>query len=50
MTVARPSKEQIQLPNELAAFGVVNIRIKFKAQRVKYISSDGGGAQLKRFS
>ena len=32
------SKEQIQLPKELGGLGVVNVRLKVKAQRIKYIS------------
>ena len=32
------SKEQIQLPKELGGLGVVNVRLKIKAQRIKFIS------------
>ena len=41
------TKEQIQLPNELGGLGVVNVRLKIKAQRIKFISRllrfEGGG-------
>ena len=32
------SKEQIQLPKELGGLGVVNVRLKIKAQRIKFIN------------
>ena len=32
------SKEQIQLPKELGGLGVVNVRLKIKAQIIKFIS------------
>ena len=32
------SKEQIQLPKELGGLGVVNVRLKIKEQRIKFIS------------
>ena len=32
------SKEHIQLPKELGGLGVVNVRLKIKAQRIKFIS------------
>ena len=32
------SKEQIQLPKDLGGLGVVNVRLKIKAQRIKFIS------------
>ena len=31
------SKEQLQLPKELGGMGVVNVRLKIKAQRIKFI-------------
>ena len=41
------SREQLQLPKELGGLGVVNVRLKIKAQRVKFItrllSRDGDG-------
>ena len=41
------SREQLQLPKELGGLGVVNVRLKIKAQRVKFItrllSGDGDG-------
>ena len=42
------SKEQLQLPKELGGMGVVNVRSKIKAQRIKFITrllnSEGEGA------
>ena len=32
------SKEQIQLPKEFVGLGVVNFRLKIKAQRIKFLS------------
>ena len=32
------SREQLQLPKELGGLGVVNVRLKIKAQRVKFIT------------
>ena len=32
------SKEQLQLPKELGGMGVVNVRLKIKAQRIKFIT------------
>ena len=41
------SREQLQLPKELGGLGVVNVRLKIKPQRVKFItrilSGDGDG-------
>ena len=45
------SKEQIQLPKELGGLGFVNVRLKIKAQRIKFISRllsfEGGGGNWK---
>ena len=32
------SKEQLQLPKELGGMGVVNVRLKIKGQRIKFIT------------
>ena len=32
------SREQLQLPKELGGLGVVNVRLKIKAQRIKFIT------------
>ena len=32
------SKEQLQLPKELGGMGIVNVRLKIKAQRIKFIT------------
>ena len=41
------SKEQLLLPKELGGMGVVNVRLKIKAQRIKFITrllnSEGDG-------
>ena len=41
------SKGQLQLPKELGRMGVVNVRLKIKAQRIKFITrllnSEGDG-------
>ena len=41
------SKGQLELPKELGVMGVVNVRLKIKAQRIKFITrllnSEGDG-------